>query len=185
MNNKTIIEAVRYWVDDVVIAHNFCPFAGFVRQPETIHYAVCEAQDSADIMVALYDECRRLDDDDSISTTLLMLPALRCFDEYLDTLALAQTMMSQWHYEGEYQLASFHPDYQFEGEPVDSPSNYTNRAPYPVFHLIRERDITRALEDYDDPASIFEKNIARAEQLGCQHLQSQVQHCRKKAGAEH
>lgn len=181
MSEKVIINAMRNWVDDVVIHHNFCPFARFVRHPETIHYQVCNDDDVADIMVALHNACVQLDDDADIATTLLMAPALYRFDDYLDALSLAQAMLTQWHYEGVYQLASFHPEYTFEGEAEHSPSHYTNRAPYPTFHLIREADISRALKDYADPDAIFEANIERTEALGCKYLQAQLNACIKKA----
>jgi len=181
MSEKVVIDAMRYWVDDVVIHHNFCPFARFVRHPETIHYQVCPAADVADIMLALHQACIQLDKNAEISTTLLMVPSLDRFDDYLDALSLAQAMIAQWNYEGIYQLASFHPQYEFEGEETASPSHYTNRAPYPTFHLIREADITRAMEGYSDPDAIFEANIERTEALGCSHLQAQLSACIKKA----
>ncbi|MBD3587275.1 DUF1415 domain-containing protein [Salinimonas sp. HHU 13199] len=181
MSEKVVINAMRFWVDDVVIHHNFCPFARFVRHPETIHYQVCTHDNVADIMVALHSACVQLDETAEIATTLLMVPALRRFDDYLDALSLAQAMLAQWQYEGIYQLASFHPEYEFEGEAESSPSHFTNRAPYPTFHLIREADITRALKDYANPDAIFEANISRAEALGCKHLQAQLNHCIKKA----
>ncbi|QPG06483.1 DUF1415 domain-containing protein [Salinimonas marina] len=178
-NTEEYIQATRQWIDQVVIGHNFCPFARFVRSPETIHYAVNAAYQAEDIMLALHAECQRLDNTPDIATTLLILPGLKQFDRYLDVLELAQVMLEQWHYEGVYQLASFHPHYQFEGEAADAPSNYTNRSPYPVLHLLRETDITRVMADYEDPHSIFENNMAETEKQGCAHFEQLLQQCKK------
>ena len=178
-NTDECIQATRQWIDQVVIGHNFCPFARFVRTPETIRFEVNNAYQADDIMLALHAECRRLDTHEDIATTLLILPGLKQFDRYLDVLELAQVMLEQWNYEGVYQLASFHPRYQFEGEAADAPSNYTNRSPYPMLHLLREADISRVMEEYDEPQSIFENNMAETEKLGCAHFEEILGQCRK------
>lgn len=177
VTDSAIIGAMQAWLDDIVIGHNFCPFARFVRQPDTIYYTVTRSKDVQDVMLALHAECKRLDEQPDISTTLLMVPAFARFTGYLDMLDLAHAMLSQWQYEGVYQLASFHPDYQFEGEPANAPSHYTNRSPYPTLHLIREDDITRALEDYPDPEAIFERNMAVTEELGSDYFDKQLNRC--------
>ena len=178
INPEALITATREWIDRVVIGHNFCPFARFVRTPETIHYVVSQSYKPDDLMLELYQECQRLDANDAISTTLLITPALKQFERYLDILELAQVILEQWNYEGIYQLASFHPQYQFEGEAANAPSNYTNRSPYPVLHILREADITRVMDDYADPHSIFENNMAETDKQGCGHFENLLKQCR-------
>lgn len=39
------------------------------------------------------------------------------------------------------QLATFHPRYRFEGSEEDDASNYTNRSPFPVLHLLLESQV--------------------------------------------
>jgi hypothetical protein len=72
---------------------------------------------------------------------------------------------------GILQVASFHPDYCFAGVSQDAAENFTNRAPFPILHLIREQSIARVLSTYPDPDNIPERNIAKAEQLGSQYFQ--------------
>ncbi|MGB7479462.1 MAG: DUF1415 family protein, partial [Burkholderiaceae bacterium] len=60
---------------------------------------------------------------------------------------------------GEIQVASFHPDYQFAGTSPDDIENYTNRAPYPTLHLLRESSVERAVEAFPEAAEIFERNV--------------------------
>jgi hypothetical protein len=57
--------------------------------------------------------------------------------------------MIEQGYEGIYQIASFHPDYCFADSDVDDPANYTNRAPYPIFHLLREQSMESALAHFN------------------------------------
>jgi hypothetical protein len=165
------IDATMQWVDDVVITHNFCPFARFVRTPNKIRCVVVDG-DTGDAVTRLYDECVSLDNSNDIATTLVILshPHFTQFDNYLDALAIAERMMADWGYAGTYQLASFHPDYCFDGEPQNAASNYTNRSPYPMFHLIRENDITRYMPNEDDAEVIYTNNMKKAEALGCPYF---------------
>ncbi len=58
------------------------------------------------------------------------------------------------------QVASFHPDYQFDGACADDIENFSNRAPYPTLHLLREDSIEAAVAD------IYERNIETLNKLG-------------------
>ena len=174
------IAAMRAWVDDVVIAHNFCPFARFIRTPERIRYHVCASDQAAEILEQLYQECRHLDTDEQTATTLIIIPqGVNDFSTYLDVLSLGETLLRQWGYEGKYQLASFHPDYCFEGDAPSSPGNFTNRSPYPAFHLIREADIEKAMGQYPEPVdAIYERNIEEAQSRGCTYFQNLLDKCK-------
>ena len=69
-------------------------------------------------------------------------------------------------YDGVFQIASLHPQYEFAGSDPDDVANYTNRAPYPMLHLLRESSIDRAVAAFPDAADIFERNIETMEKLG-------------------
>jgi hypothetical protein len=85
---------------------------------------------------------------------------------------LASSLIDQGGYCGIYQLASFHPDYCFDGESRDDPANYTNRSPYPILHILRESSIEAVLKRYPQPESIPENNIAKARELGSSFLRA-------------
>jgi len=115
----------------------------------------------------LVDEANRLETADDDATTLLIVPhGFTAFDDYLDLLALAEALLDDRGFEGIIQLASFHPNYQFDGTSIDEVSNWTNRAPYPVLHLLKEISVTKAVESHPDPESIPERNINTLEELG-------------------
>ena len=170
---KDVIDATLKWVDDVVIKHNFCPFARYVRTPNEIRCVVISG-DAGDIIQSLFDELRHLEENESTATTLIALThsTIADFDEYLDVLAIADSMLHDWGYSGTYQLASFHPDYVFDGSDVDDAENYTNRSPYPLLHLIREADITRYIKKEEDAEKIFGHNIEKAKALGCPYFEN-------------
>ncbi len=177
---KHVIDATLNWVDDIVIKHNFCPFARYVRTPNQIRCVVITG-DAGEVIQSLYDELRHLEENDSTATTLIALthPAIADFEEYLDVLAISDSMLHDWGFSGIYQLASFHPDYVFEGSDINDAENYTNRSPYPLLHLIREADITRYMKNEEDAEKIFSHNIEKAQALGCPYFQNALEAIKK------
>ena len=167
------VSAVQNWLQKWVIGLNFCPFAKKEFERKTIQYTVDKAQTSEQALNGLLAEIQRLEQEPGIETSLLIYPAgFADFDDYLDWLELANTLVAQGGYRGIYQLASFHPDYCFEGEAPDDPANYTNRAPYPIVHILREASLERVLKQYPDPDSIPANNIAKCRELGAAKLLS-------------
>ncbi|HFD87698.1 MAG TPA: DUF1415 domain-containing protein, partial [Gammaproteobacteria bacterium] len=163
----------------VIVGHNFCPFAKAVLDADRVHVAVIENSDFETCLEKLVLECERLDNDPAIETTLVVFPqAANNFDDFLDFIDLAEQLMATLGYEGVYQLAHFHPDYQFEGLTPEDPANYTNRSPYPTLHLIREASLEKALENYPQPEKIPERNIEYARKLGMETLAKQLASCR-------
>ena len=67
---------------------------------------------------------------------------------------------------GTLQIASFHPQFQFDQTDAHDISNATNRAPYPMLHLLRESSIDRAVKAFPQADAIFEANIQTMQRLG-------------------
>lgn len=172
--------AIRAWLETVVIGLDLCPFAAKPFRQDGIRFSICRSVDTARGLERLIEECRHLDTDLSINTTLLIYPhSLHEFDDYLDFLSLAETLLSEQGYDGIYQLASFHPDYCFADSDSDDPANYTNRSPYPILHLLREDSISEAIERHPDPENIPRRNIAFVRNLGKSHLHALIASCRQ------
>ncbi len=164
---QAIISQTRYWVEVLIVAQNICPFARKEVQSNSIRYVASETRHPKSTLESLIDECHLLDETASIQTTLLILPeGYEGFYDYLQLLDLAEQLLFDQGYEGVYQLASMHPDYCFDGVQQDDVTNYTNRSPYPMLHLIREASIEKALTHYKEPASIPERNIDFARKKG-------------------
>jgi hypothetical protein len=168
-SRETILAATRHWLTRAVIGLNLCPFAKSVHVKNQIRYAISEATDMEGVLIDLEAELQTLvaADPAAIDTTLLIVPnALADFLEYNDCLFFADRMLKQMGVEGELQIASFHPQYQFEGTAPDDIENYTNRAPYPILHLLREASIERAVDAFPDAADIYERNQETMQRLG-------------------
>ncbi len=171
MCSNDIINQSKHWVKGFVIKHNICPFAKREYDKDAIHYDMVNNSKLEEQLQAFIQACSQLDEDNSIETTLLIYPkGLDDFDDYLDFLALANQLLEKQGYEGIYQLASFHPDYCFEGIDDNDASNYSNRSPYPMLHLLRENSLEKALANYPDPEAIPQRNIAYLQKLGREQL---------------
>lgn len=168
----------RRWLTEFVVGLNLCPFARPMLDSEQLRIAVCAEADLALLQRSFLSELDLIQSkpESDIATSLLVFTdALTDFDDYLDFLALAQELLGDAGLEGLVQLASFHPDYRFEGEAEDAPSHFSNRSPYPTIHLIREDMLERVLLEFPDPEGIPGRNIATLEELGSEELERRWQ----------
>lgn len=183
MNNDDdtlLISQTRNWVKTVIIDLNFCPFARRVFEGELIHYAAITRTELEHCLHSLIDECLQLDKNDQIETSLLIFSqAFTLFDDFLDFVEIANALLVDRGYQGIYQLAHFHPQYCFADVAEDDASNYTNRSPWPMLHIIRESGLEQALSSYPDPERIPETNIKLAREKGSDKMQSLLEACYK------
>lgn len=168
-DDEQIIAATQKWLEKAVIGLNLCPFAKAVHVKQQIRYVVSPATSPEALLETLMNELQLLSDTDpeKIDTTLLIHPfVLNDFLDYNEFLDVADAAVEDMQLDGELQVASFHPDYQFAETDQNDISNYTNRAPYPILHLLREDSIERAVEAFPEASEIFDKNIETMEKLG-------------------
>ena len=176
--NEAIINQTKKWITDVVVGCNFCPFAGREVKRGSIVYEVAHSADKQEVLEKLATMMQQLDEDDSVETSLLILPkGFEEFENYLSLLEFAEELIEEEDYEGVYQVASFHPGYMFAGSNEVDPSNYTNRSPYPMLHLLREESVTRAIDSHPDIDSVPEQNIAFTKEKGLQYMQQLLAAC--------
>ena len=165
---KVLAETIA-WVDQAVIGLNLCPFAKAVQVKNQVRYVVSEATDEETLLNQLREEMSRLvaTEPSQVDTTLLIHPGvLNDFIDFNDFLGLAEEALEDLGHAGVLQVASFHPQYQFEGTDPDDVTNATNRSPYPTLHLLREESVDRAVAAFPNAEAIFEKNIRIMEELG-------------------
>lgn len=176
--NEEILASVRLWVESVVVELNLCPFAKRELVNQRVRFFVSEAASEQKLLVDLLSELTRLEHDPDIETTLLILPhVLQDFCDYNQFLDYVDNLLEHHNWVGVFQVASFHPDYQFGGTEVDDEENYTNRSPYPVLHLLREASLEKAIEHYGDVDEIPERNVALMKKLGKTELAAMLEAC--------
>jgi len=170
--------AVRRWVEDVVIDLNLCPFAKRELLADRIRFDVTDASTETELLEVLASELDRLVSTPAIETTLIIHPHVLCdFLQYNQFLDIADRLLVQLKLEGIFQIASFHPDYQFADTEMDDPENFTNRSPYPVLHLLREDSLEKAIASTTDIDQVPLRNIETMKRIGTEALRSMLRAC--------
>ncbi|PUE16658.1 DUF1415 domain-containing protein [Limnohabitans sp. MMS-10A-178] len=173
LQNRMVQDTLR-WLERAVIGLNLCPFAKAVYVKGQVHCTVSQASNLEalrdDLLQALKDLVAH-EPAERDTTLLIIQNLLQDFVDYNDFLNVADDCLLALDLEGEIQIASFHPQYQFAGTDEDDITNFTNRSPYPTLHLIREASIDRAVAAFPDAEDIFEANMATMNQLGLQGWQ--------------
>ena len=171
MTGPDPIDATRRWLERAVIGLNLCPFAKAVHARGQIRWVLSDASTPEALLETLGAELLLLRDApaDAVDTTLIIHPrVLTDFLDYNDFLDTADALVESLGLYGVLQVASFHPDYQFAGSAPDDVENFTNRAPYPTLHLLREDSVSRAVQAFPDPDVIVERNVETLRSLGAE-----------------
>lgn len=172
-SEPNIIASVRQWVNNMVVGLNLCPFAERELINNRVRFVVTEASTEEQLLQALQNELELLGNDSSIETTLLIhSEVLQDFYHYNQFLELADELLVQLKLIGIYQIASFHPQYQFSDTAPDDAENYSNRSPYPILHLLREASLERVIKNHAGVEQIPGRNIALLNRLGVDKLRA-------------
>ena len=166
---QQVKQEIGRWLERVVIGLELCPFAAGPWTEQRVRVQVTECADQAGLLQCLYEEIQLLEETPvgEIETTLLVpTRVLQSFDDFNQFLDLIDRLLFDQGWQGVFQVASFHPQYCFQGEPSDAPGNLTNRSPYPVLHILREETLQAVLSAYPDPQTIPLRNIKKMEALG-------------------
>lgn len=167
MPDEACIQETREWIRQFVIQLNLCPFAKREMDRDSVHFAVSHAIDTQQGLIHLEQELNRLTLHPSIATSVLIFSdGFQDFFQYLDFVDEASIFLEHTDRTCTYQLATFHPDYFFANTLPDEVSNYSNRSPYPLLHLLREEHVEKAISYYGDTESIPENNIRCLQKLG-------------------
>ena len=152
-----------------MIGLNLCPFAKAVHVKGQIRYVVSAADNDTALLDDLERELQFLAaaaPEDIDTTLLITADVLADFADFTDFLDLVEVVLRTQGLVGILQVASFHPDYVFADAQADDLANYTNRAPYPTLHLIREASLARAAAAVPDAVDIYGRNIETLRTLG-------------------
>ncbi len=163
------------WLREFVIKLNLCPFAKREMDKGSVSVSASLAETVEQAMIDLMVDVELLNLNPDIETTLLVFPAFFSdFYVYLDFVDVAEATLQADGYEGVYQLATFHPDYCFADTNPDDVTNYTNRSPYPMVHLLREEGIEKAIAYFGDTEQIYENNMACLRALGLKQVKKML-----------
>lgn len=164
---------IRQWIEQCVIDLSLCPFAGLPYRAGKVRIVVSDTQSVAEYLAQIKRELDILAKD-SVKTETTLIAAINVlpvFLEFNDFLADVEGLLLDEDHQAHFQLASFHPQYQFAGVGAEDVGNYTNRAPYPVVQWLRAETIAKAV-DATDTMAIPDHNIKKLESMG-------LENCRK------
>lgn len=156
--------AVRQWLEAIVIGLNLCPFSARPYRAGQVRIHVSHATDELELLTELQLELTRLDETpvSELETTLIAVPdMLADFLDYNDFLDRADELLDRYEWSGTYQVASFHPQYQFADTQPEDVENHTNRSPVPLLHLLREDRVEAAVSSHPDVEGIPQRNVER------------------------
>lgn len=169
--HQTFIAETRHWLETIVVGLNLCPFARRELVNERVLFTVSDAHTREQLLMDLHTSLLALADNSAIETTLLIHPhVLQNFDDYNQFLDIADALLCDMDMEGVYQIASFHPDYQFADTALEDARNYSNKSPYPMLHLLSEESLEKAIDNNADTALIPERNKALLNKMGIKKL---------------
>lgn len=175
MNPEHIQAQCQRWVSEFIVAKGICPFAAPVVAQEQLAYEVITGRDGEALLMAAMDRVLHMCSEETPETMLLIVPGLvDDFDSFLELLDILNALLREQNLLDILQIASFHPHYLFAEEPDDDASHYTNRAPWPIWHLIRQQSVSRAIAKYPHPEQIPVRNITLMQQLGREFLAQQL-----------
>ncbi|MFT5796879.1 MAG: hypothetical protein ACI84R_000933 [Candidatus Azotimanducaceae bacterium] len=173
--HQDVVKNTRRWLEEMVVGLNLCPFSCSVIAQDQVYYAICDATTDTHLKQFYVNELQRLlgANENDVATSLLMFTqGLEEFDDYLALLDWFQQLLEKVDLTEHVQLASFHPQYQFEGVAANDLSHFTNRSPYPTIHLLRQDQMTKALAHVLDPEKIYIDNIKTLNKLGRQQVEA-------------
>ncbi|MGI9206317.1 MAG: DUF1415 domain-containing protein [Woeseiaceae bacterium] len=181
MQKEQVENAVRTWVSSVVVGLNLCPFAKRELDADRVRFSTTDQRSEEGLLEALQFELAFLTGNTGVETTLLIHPfVLQDFFDYNQFLDLADRLLIEMNLDGVYQIASFHPSYQFGGTHAQDAENFTNRSPYPMLHLLREESLERAIAGYRDIDQVPQRNIERMNNMGSDQLRTLLHACFEK-----
>ena len=176
ISQAAALSSTRRWVESVVVGLALCPWASPVRN--SIRYAYTDTTHADSLFETLVSEIELLEATPTTPTTILVHPhALTDFDDMNSFLAEADGYIEDSGRADVFQLVGFHPDFQFRGETKDDASNWTNRSPHPMLHILRQDDVTEATANHEDSMSVPEANQRHLRQLGAPRLRQMVERC--------
>ena len=151
------------WIRQVVIGYNLCPFAEKPMRDDTLTTIIVRGQDDEEVASAVVYELVSRSREANPGTTIVIAPDYYPTD-FVAYMSLVQyieeDVMENLNLHGIVQLAPFHPQFVFEGSAPDGIDNYTNRSPYPMFHILREDEVSRAVDKLDgDAGKVWRRNI--------------------------
>jgi len=175
-SNALIIQITKNWIAQFIIELNICPFAGPSFKNDRIDYDVIQAFSSFQVFEEFLKKVTYLLDHPEVSNAFIILPKLDDFMTYLDIFHGCEELLEDAQADKQFQLASFHPNYQFEGFEPEDERNFRNKSPHPMIHILRADEVEAAIESYGDTMEIPKINEQKMLNIGKDKILDLINH---------
>jgi hypothetical protein len=176
--------ATEKWINSFICGLNLCPFAKEVVQANKLLIQEITGEDRRAVAKQIIEKAIALDEgegEDPFESAVLIVPQFKEFDAYLDLVDDIQTVLDASELSEDIQVATFHPRYKFQGTDPSDVSNWTNKSPFPLIHLLRVDDVSRAVDVYKGNTDvIWTRNIKLMEKMGSDKLIEMMRECLKR-----
>ena len=163
MTEALEINRTKSWIEKFIIGMNICPFAENPFKASLIRYVLCSETDLIEVLTFIEKEIVIIDRSPSqeVETSLIILPFVNLsFEKFIDFNNVVEDLLSYMGLTDIFQSVVFHPLFRYEGSGENDPSNYTNRSPYPMLHILRQKSI-EAVADEEAGRRISEANYKK------------------------
>lgn len=165
---ENTLSLTKYWLENIVLGLDLCPFARIPYQKGQIRVVECEAADEDQQLGFFLEELDLLHQSvpTDISTTIIAYPKGSAdFYEFNDFVGDLESLLEEAELSDLYQLVAFHPKFVFVDTDFDHLGNYVNRSPFPILHILRSEEITRALKNPQDGEIISFNNDKKLHEI--------------------
>ena len=169
-SQETILEESKAWIEKFIIRLNICPFAGPSFKQDRIEYQIVEKCESVVIIESFLKLVSKMIASTEFSNSFLIIPEIGTFDHYLDLYYTCEDLLEESKTDQLIQLASFHPQYQYDGLENSDIANFRNRSPYAMIHLLRVEEVEQVIEQHNNTLEIPEINAEKLRRMGKEDL---------------
>ncbi len=156
-DNRRIIERTQEWIEAFIIGYNICPFAERPINNKEVSYEIIENKDREALLTSCINAVRSLDRGEHSTGFLIFPEGFHDFSEFLYLESQLYELVEQIIGKGMYQTVAFHPEFMYADEET-TVTHYTNRSPYPMIHLLSEKDVEKAQMHHPDVDEIPVRN---------------------------
>lgn len=160
--DNTCTDRVKKWISEAVVGLNLCPFA----KPYTLNESIKIFESSQSEIEGSLEELFKYMEEMSVtsisdtSNVLVVYPkSFNSFTEFLDLINVSTEVLAQSPLVEDFQLAYFHPEFQFDENNKNDRENYTARSPYPIMHILRSELVESARKTFPGVDKIPDTNV--------------------------
>lgn len=159
-------DIVKFWLEDIVIGLNLCPFAKVPYENGLVDIRLCLFLEEEKRTHFFLDSLEQVIlHPDAQYNALVVFPRLvDHFEDFNDWVGFLEDLLADQDIDQHVQLVGFHPDFRFEGE-EDERANLVNSSPYPIIHILKKAAIQQVMKDPREAEKISRINTDKLKAL--------------------